>query len=373
MGIRSAVVSVLLVTASLAGGCADPPPVCAEATLAKAAQVEATSERLYASPAVNAALEASAAARAELATQQRRLAVRRSYDKAAVLCQQADATAITAALAVDAARQRRIESDAIAAATSAATARTSATLAAGRALLDAVPQPALDARLRGILAAHRQGEAIAAAARSALAATGFMGDTAPIAAARSAAEQTDADANAAVLAIRRGATAKCQPRDKRAALVFGPRARAHDGFALVQAGPSEDDPQGFITVVARDERDACRTLYAKRVDEVLALPLDAGVTLSTWRVPGVIPVRLLFAWSGRYAWFIGDAGRWAFDAGKVGGFANVCASVSCSDPVVSGVHIDVSCTCVDPTSPDILDLARSVRFSWHGNAVLAER
>ena len=188
------------------------------------------------------------------------------------------------------------------------------------------------------------------------------------------------EANKTALEIRRGATEACKPTaamdgsKERAPLFIGPgRARSKDGFAVVEAGLSEEQASGYVAVVTKSD-GGCRTLYVEKSDAPGALITAPVTTLRTWRIGGAIPTKLLFVWLAPRGWFISDGGgSWTFDAAKVAGFEGKCASVACTDPEIKSDHVDVSCTCNAPVQPDELDLSRSVRFSWQGNAVLAER
>ena len=157
-------------------------------------------------------------------------------------------------------------------------------------------------------------------------------------------------------------------------MFIGPgRARAHDGFAIVEAGLSEEQASGYVAVVSKRD-GGCVTLYSGKTGAPDAIEGGPVAKLRTWSIGGAIPTRVLFAWLPPRAWFVSDAGgSWTFDAAKVVGFEGKCGSVTCTDPDIKGEQIDVSCTCHSPADPKELDLSRSVRFSWQGNAVLAER
>ena len=359
--------ALALALALVSAACAKPPPACADAELVAATHAEEAGERTYAPATIAAAVDATERARQELAAQKRRMFS--SYDKAAALCAQAHALGLAAVAAVERAKQRRAESEAVVAATKSALGEADRQLTAGRALLDAVPQPDLDERMRKVVAARASAQQQAGTVAALVQGSGWAdadGLTA-LTNARAQASGVRTDADAVVRDIRRAATARCKPRG----LVLGIRARSHDEFAIVEAGPSEEDAHGHVVVVERDER-RCRTLHAWKPGDPQALPLEAD--LSTWHMGGMMPMRLLFAWSGSRAWFVGDLGAWAFDAAKVSGFTRVCESLTCATPTISGDHIDATCTCAKlKPGVDDLELSRTVRFSWHGNGVLAER
>lgn len=369
--------------ASLLGtGCPDVPAECSEAELGKAKAAETASANEFARAAVKAATEQAAEASAAVAAEMKRYRIMRSYDNAKKLCAAANALSATALAEVEAAKKRKVEVEAIMASTNPSLDDTGLALLTGRALLDAVPQPELDAKMREIQTTHRQTNTEIDAAFAHIKGAGWVGDLATLTRHKDALAKSAADAKAAVLEIRRAATNACKPTtsDKaKAPLFIGEgRARSHDNFALVEAGPSEDKASGYVAALQRrGDGGACKTLRAWKGDEPGALSTLPTSTLRTWSVgPAEMRSAVLFAWQTPRAWFIADtgAGLWTFDAANVAGFAQgACASVTCSEPKLVSEKIDVSCVCNGPTDPNQLDLTREVRFSWDGNGVIAER
>jgi hypothetical protein len=356
-----------------ATGCKKPPAACDDVS-ARAAltSLETASEKKYARSAVQKAKDAVEAARAAVEAEAARFALLRNYDDAATLCEAATQLTTTAAADVEAAKKRRAEVEALRTGSNAALDDGGSQLIAGRALLAAVPQPALDEKLRAIAAVHRDAGNDTNTALAQQELTGWVDDTASLSATKKTAEDAVKNASEIVLEIRRGAAAQCQPLDKSTPLVFGTRARAHEGFALVEAGPSEDNAQGFLAVLRRMPDGSCRTLLVRPAADALTPSLEPGVQLRTW-TPGA-DARVFFVWRERIALFVKDDGHsWAFDAGEVAGFDGVCAAVTCTDPAVTGPRVDASCTCAAPKDPKMVDPTRPVNFSWRGNAVVAAR
>lgn len=361
-------------------GCADVPVECSDEALAPG-DLEARAERTFAPAAVRGALAKLHETREAVAKERGRFALLRNYDDVKARCAQATQLADETRKTIDEAKKRKASVDALQAKSEAAMGAAEAALVTGRALLDAVPQAALDERLRGIHERHRSASNEMRAAYAHMKGSGFTASIDSLTKHEAALSTVTAEAKQAVLDIRRSATSACTPaavlsagkKTSRVPLFIGPgRARAHDGFAIVEAGGSEEQPTGWIVVVTRTE-GGCRTVYALRSDAADALD-SSSATLRTWSIDGAISARLLFAWRAPRAWFIHESGgRWSFDAAKVVGFAGKCGGVVCTEPAMQGDHIDVTCTCDGPVDANELDLSRAVRFSWHGNAVLAER
>jgi hypothetical protein len=356
----------LSLAALLLAACPKPPPECNEETLSRAARAEAASNKIYARSAVLKALDATTKAREALD--------KKDYASAKTLCKDALDLAVLAENTVDQAKKRQNDVGPMYAAAKAALDETTLSITAGRSLLDVVPHAELDEKLRNALAQHATVLAQANAAKALIEGSGYGEELTALNAARDAALKLKSETDAIVVDIRKNATAKCKPKEKRP-LFFGARARSHDGFALIESGESEDAPSGFVSVVKTGESGGCRPISSRKIDDAGALPnaTDPSIALSTWNMGGVVPVRLLFAWNGREAWFFGDTGRWYFDSAKVAGFKDACLSVACTSPDVKGDHVDVKCTCDPKPGVENLELARDVRFSWHGHTVLAEQ
>lgn len=380
--------SVVALSCALGAGCAKLPAECSDEALAKASDVEALGEKTFAIPGVRDTMAKVAEAREAIARETPRWAILRDYDDAKVLCDQATILANETRAEILEAKKRKAEVDAVMVTNNNALDEAGLAILTGRALLDAVPEPALDEKLRAIQKKHREVNNETNLALAELTGGGFTGDVEGITKHRAAMTAAVTEANQVVLDIRRAATAACKPtatvtteggggggKAKAGTPLFiGPgRARAHDGFAVVEAGLGEEQASGYIAVVARGEDGTCRTLSTSKADAPDAMPIGPIGKMRTWNIGGDIPTRLLTAWLAPRIWFVGDVGSWSFDAAKVAGFEGKCGSVTCTDPDVRGDRVDVSCTCHSPTDPRELDLSRSVRFSWQGNAVLAER
>jgi hypothetical protein len=370
----------LACTIGFGAGCAKLPAECSDEALAKASDVEALSEKTFALHGVRDTLAKVTEAREAIAKETPRWAILRDYDDAKVLCEQATIEANETRTDIEMAKKRKAEVDALTAKSNGSLDDAGIALLTGRALLDAVPQPALDEKLRAIQAQHLAVNEETNVALAQMKGSGFTDDTEIITKHTAAMEAALRDASKVALDIRRGATEACKPTamvdgsKTPAPLFIGPgRARSHDGFAVVEAGLSEEQASGYVAVVARVE-GGCRTLYTAKAGAPGALPTGMMTTLRSWRIGGAIPVKIMFAWLAPQAWFIADSGgSWSFDAAKVAGFEGKCRDVSCTDPQIRGDQIDVSCTCNVPVKADELDLSRSVKFSWQGNAVIAER